>query len=201
MKELFESFPVLVISIIATITGGTAVNKVVQEIKASAPNNEPKVVEVKKLEITPTVLPTLEITPPAELPTTSPNTIQPVGTKNDQNSLFTAATLALHNKPGDCFVAYKGIVYNVSSHPSWASCRHHGTSGGRDITSIFPHSTSYFLTLSKVGTISTSNSSTPTKPSDDDDHEDEKEEEDEDEKHEEEKEDEEEDEIEFEDED
>ncbi|MFZ6021961.1 MAG: cytochrome b5 domain-containing protein [Patescibacteria group bacterium] len=199
MKEFFESFPVLVISIIATITGGTAVNKVVQEIKSTTPNNEQKVVEVKRVETTPSALPTLVVTEPAVNPTATPEVVQPTTPKNGQSATFTAATLALHNKPGDCYVAYKGIVYNVSSHPSWASCRHHGTSGGRDITSIFPHSTSYFLTLSKVGTISTSNATSPTKPSDDS-HDDDSED-NEDEEHEDEREDEDENEVEIEDED
>ena len=66
---------------------------------------------------------------------------------------FTLASLALHNKPGDCYVAYNGVVYNVSKHPSWSSCNHHGIAGGIDITSRFPHSTSYFSTLPKMGTL------------------------------------------------
>lgn len=66
---------------------------------------------------------------------------------------FTLAQLAMHNLPGDCFVAYSGKVYDVSDHNSWTSCRHHGITGGTDITSRFPHPTSYFNSLPVVGTL------------------------------------------------
>jgi len=60
-------------------------------------------------------------------------------------------SLALHNKAGDCYIAYNGVVYNVSNHPSWSGCGHHGIQGGTDITSKFPHSTSYLSSLPVVG--------------------------------------------------
>jgi predicted heme/steroid binding protein len=80
---------------------------------------------------------------------------QSSGSSNSANS-FNSTTLALHNKQGDCYVAYNGTVYNVSNHPSWNNCAHHGITGGRDISSIFPHSTTYFASLPVVGTFSNS---------------------------------------------
>jgi predicted heme/steroid binding protein len=65
---------------------------------------------------------------------------------------FTPQTLALHNTSGDCYVAYQGTVYDVSAHPSWVGCTHHGVSGGVDITSFFPHPTTYFNGLPVKGT-------------------------------------------------
>jgi predicted heme/steroid binding protein len=68
------------------------------------------------------------------------------------NNVFTAETLALHNKPGDSYIAYNGIVYDVSNHPSWATGVHHGMPAGVDITSRFPHPVSYLASLPIVGT-------------------------------------------------
>jgi predicted heme/steroid binding protein len=68
------------------------------------------------------------------------------------NGVFDAAALAQHNKAGNCYIAYSGKVYNVSNHPSWSNCWHHGISGGQDITSRFPHSTSYLASLPIMGT-------------------------------------------------
>jgi len=67
--------------------------------------------------------------------------------------VFDLAALTLHNRPGDCFIAYNGNVYDVSSHPSWLSCTHHGATGGMDITSRFPHAVSYFNSLPLIGTM------------------------------------------------
>lgn len=73
---------------------------------------------------------------------------------------FTLAQLALHNKSGDCFVAYKGTVYDISNTSAWAGCKHHGAVGGTDITSIFPHSTTYFNSLPVVGKLVSSANNT-----------------------------------------
>ena len=67
--------------------------------------------------------------------------------------VFTMTSLALHNTTDDCYVGYDGVVYDVSNNASWADCNHHGITGGIDITSRFPHSTSYFNTLPKVGSL------------------------------------------------
>jgi predicted heme/steroid binding protein len=73
-------------------------------------------------------------------------------TQTTNGTAFDEISLALHNVSGDCFVAYNGTVYDVSSHSSWVGCMHHGISGGRDISSVFPHSTSYFASLPIAGT-------------------------------------------------
>jgi predicted heme/steroid binding protein len=65
---------------------------------------------------------------------------------------FTPQTLATHNTAGNCYVAYNGTVYDVSAHPSWTGCSHHGASGGIDISSFFPHPTTYFNGLPVMGT-------------------------------------------------
>jgi predicted heme/steroid binding protein len=75
-----------------------------------------------------------------------------VGTSVIGGATFDATNLASHNKPGNCYVAYAGKVYDVSNHSSWLSCWHHGIAGGQDITNKFPHSTSYLSTLKIVGT-------------------------------------------------
>lgn len=82
-------------------------------------------------------------------------------TPNTQNSnpvsaaanTFTLVTLAAHNKTNDCFIAYKGKVYNLSNSAAWANCQHHGSRGGVDVTSTFPHAVSYFDSLPVVGTL------------------------------------------------
>lgn len=112
---------------------------------------------------------------------------------------MTLAQLAKHNTSSSCYVAYNGIVYNVSGNIAWSGCTHHGVSGGTDITKSFPHSTSYLSTLPVVGkltksqsTSSGSNTGSTSNRDDDDENENERE-------HEEERENEDEHEFEFED--
>jgi predicted heme/steroid binding protein len=163
-RALITNIPVLVVSVIATVTGGTAVAKVAQELQTQSKVQARQVVELR--DQTPTVTPS--VTPDSTIPAEPTLPPQPTLTQPAQTSgrlavagTFTLATLATHNISGDCFVAYKGIVYDVSAHPSWQSCTHHGTQGGRDITSVFPHSTSYFSTLPKVGTLPNGSTGTP----------------------------------------
>lgn len=68
--------------------------------------------------------------------------------------VFTQTSLATHNKAGNCYIAYKGVVYSVSTHPSWSSCTHHGITGGRDVTNVFPHPLSYMTARPVMGTYS-----------------------------------------------
>lgn len=98
--------------------------------------------EEAKTSTTPTTVAqaVLSISPP----TSSASTLPP-GT-------FTAATLATHNSPNDCYIAHNGNVYDVSHEPAWSGCRHHGAQGGIDITSFFPHPISYLANVPKVGT-------------------------------------------------
>lgn len=69
-------------------------------------------------------------------------------------NVFDQAALAVHNKSGDCYIAHRGIVYDVSNHPSWNGCLHHGRMGGADITAVFPHPLTYLTSLSVVGVYS-----------------------------------------------
>ncbi len=154
IKEIVANIPVVIISIIATITGGTAVTKIAQEIQPALTHAEREIQEIRV--VTPSdVTPTLTVTPSVDPTVTPTTTVLPTiaPTTVVASNVFTTASLASHNKNGNCYVAYNKVVYNVSNHPSWQNCRHHGTSGGRDITSSFPHSTSYFSTLPKVGTL------------------------------------------------
>ncbi|MCL5774890.1 MAG: hypothetical protein M1333_01610 [Patescibacteria group bacterium] len=64
---------------------------------------------------------------------------------------FTLQTLALHNKAGDCYIAYKGTVYDLSGVAAWANCQHHGATGGIDVTALFPHPVSYFNSVPAIG--------------------------------------------------
>ena len=106
--------------------------------------------------------------PIASFPVTNPSSNSSIL----PSAIFTIEGLALHNKPGDCYIGYNGIVYNVSNNPSWLTCNHHGIVGGIDITSRFPHSTSYFNSLPKMGTLiggQTSNGTGGTGEEDDND--------------------------------
>lgn len=67
---------------------------------------------------------------------------------------FTKDSLSLHNKPGDCYIAYNGTIYNVSNHKVWGTCFHGGMKGGIDVTKKFPHPISYFDELPVMGTYS-----------------------------------------------
>ncbi|MEI7579410.1 MAG: cytochrome b5 domain-containing protein [bacterium] len=104
----------------------------------------------------------------------NPNTgnNSPAGT-----ATFDAASLATHNKSGDCYVAYNGIVYSVSSNAQWGGCRHNGITGGQDITSRFPHPTSYLSSLPKVGSFITTNPQQPNPNNNNNDQENEQEQE------------------------
>lgn len=72
---------------------------------------------------------------------------------NSSTKSFTIDQLATYNQNGNCYIAYQNLIYDVSNNSSWIGCRHHGINGGRDITSIFPHSTSYFSTLTVIGNL------------------------------------------------
>jgi len=90
-------------------------------------------------------------TVPAKSTTSSNNTNSGASSGNT----FTLQTLAQHNKSGDCYIAYKGTVYDLSSAASWANCQHHGATGGIDVTSMFPHPVSYFNSVPVAGTLVT----------------------------------------------
>lgn len=88
--------------------------------------------------------------------TVSRNEVSPVGVQpSSGNSVNTIslAELATHNTGENCYIAYNSTVYDVSNHPSWSGCVHHGIRGGTDITSRFPHPTSYLSGLPVIGSI------------------------------------------------
>ena len=80
--------------------------------------------------------------------------------QSNTTKTFTVAELATHNVSGNCYVVYKGTVYDVSNASVWAGCKHHGAVGGKDITSLFPHPTSYFNSLPVVGVMASTTTST-----------------------------------------
>lgn len=77
---------------------------------------------------------------------------------------FTLAELAAHNNANSCYIAHNGTVYDVTNVSSWTNCKHHGATGGIDITASFPHPVSYLNSANKVGLLS-SNSAVTNNPS------------------------------------
>lgn len=71
---------------------------------------------------------------------------------------FTRNELAKYNGQNGqpAYVAFKGIVYDVSNVPQWAGGMHHGEQAGTDVTndiSRSPHGEKVFADLPKVGTL------------------------------------------------
>ncbi len=69
----------------------------------------------------------------------------------NNTTVYTTQTLALHNKGGDCYVAYQGKVYNVSGQSVWNTCNYGGVAGGADVTANFPGAAYYFTSFPQVG--------------------------------------------------
>lgn len=138
--------------LLATISSGYAIHKVIEQKSNDATQNQTNTTEtttdssvslVTNDSQTPTVT-TTEVT-------TSADTGSATLGLTPGTATFTLAELATHNKSGDCYVAYNGTVYDVSNDFSWSGCSHHGISGGQDITSLFPHPTSYLSRIPAVG--------------------------------------------------
>lgn len=171
MTNLFSKILIGIVALTVTTTSTIAVTKVITQSNSPDTNNA---VEINTITPTDPATVSTPPKPPKNSTVASTNTI-------------TLAELKKHNTANSCYVAYKSVVYNVTNHSSWRNCSHHGVSGGRDITSIFPHPTSYFSTLPKVGTLvdasgnptsSKSGTGAVTRTDDDDDHEDDEHEED-----------------------
>lgn len=81
--------------------------------------------------------------------------VSSVSTNNTSSASvsMTLAELATHNTVTSCYVAYNGVVYDVTNNRSWVNCRHHGQTGGIDMTSTFPHTTGYLKGIPVVGTL------------------------------------------------
>jgi predicted heme/steroid binding protein len=182
VKELMQNIPVIVVTGIAAITSGTAVSKIATELNPLLANKGTEIREARTGSVensTDSKLVVNNDSAASAAGSTSVTTASVAKPQVAAGTQFTLATLAQHNQSGDCYVAYKTVVYDVSSNPSWQGCTHHGKSGGSDITAVFPHSTSYFNSLPKAGTLigGSTGGGTTTRTDDDDD--DEHEEEDE----------------------
>lgn len=93
---------------------------------------------------------------------TTNTTSDPTTNTSDQTGqtqkTFTLSQLAAYNgKNGaKAYVAYDGIVYDVSSIGAWDTGTHQGIKAGTDITSAFsnsPHSVSLVKGLPVIGTL------------------------------------------------
>jgi predicted heme/steroid binding protein len=74
----------------------------------------------------------------------------------DGQTTFTQEELAKYNgqNGSKAYVAYKGVVYDVSNVPQWKNGKHNGQKAGTDLTgaiSSSPHGDSVFKTLTVVG--------------------------------------------------
>ena len=79
-------------------------------------------------------------------------------TSTDTLRVFTLDELSQYNgKDGQpAYVAYNGIVYDVSAHPKWEGGSHYGKTAGTDLTNDIPrspHGDSVFKNLPVVGTL------------------------------------------------
>lgn len=74
--------------------------------------------------------------------------------------IMTLDELSKFNGEADskAYVAYKGIIYDITDHPKWDGGKHNGNTAGTDLTneiSKSPHGDSKFSSLEIVGTIAT----------------------------------------------
>jgi predicted heme/steroid binding protein len=79
-------------------------------------------------------------------------------TSASTEKVFTLDELATYNGQNGqpAYVAYKGIVYDVSSIPNWSGGKHNGETAGTDLTneiSKSPHGDKVFADLPVVGTL------------------------------------------------
>ena len=73
-----------------------------------------------------------------------------------EQKTFTLGELSKYNGQNGqpAYIAYKGIVYDVSNVPQWSSGMHHGENAGTDVTddiSKSPHGEKVFADLPQVG--------------------------------------------------
>jgi hypothetical protein len=98
---------------------------------------------------------------PIEEPSATPTTQEPVpedlAPETPSEPQVTSAELATHNKEGDCWIAYKGEVFDVTSylprHPGGVGAikQHCGTSDSFEEAFTDQHGTSKVGTLKKQG--------------------------------------------------
>lgn len=88
----------------------------------------------------------------------TPAATDPADTSADTSHVFTLDELSQYNgKDGQpAYVAYNGVVYDVSNHPTWTGGSHYGKTAGTDLTneiSRSPHGDSVIANLPVVGTL------------------------------------------------
>jgi predicted heme/steroid binding protein len=70
-----------------------------------------------------------------------------------EQKVFTASELSAYdgNNGGPEYIAINGTVYDITSFNLLKNGKHHGVTGGRDVTDIFVHKTSILKRLPVVG--------------------------------------------------
>lgn len=86
-----------------------------------------------------------------------PDQISDTGNTSELQT-FTLDELSKYNGENDtkAYVAYKGLVYDITNHPKWINGKHNGNTAGTDLTDAIgnsPHGDSKFKSLEIVGTI------------------------------------------------
>lgn len=96
---------------------------------------------------------------PSVIHPTSPSPAKtPSSTASAEQKTFTLSELSKFNGQNGqpAYIAYKGIVYDVSNVPQWNGGTHHGENAGVDVTSDIsksPHGETVFADLPQVGTL------------------------------------------------
>lgn len=95
---------------------------------------------------------------PSVIHTASPLPAAASSTSASQQKTFTLDELSKYNGQNGqpAYIAYKGIVYDVSNVPQWKDGTHNGEKAGTDVTndiSKSPHGERVFADLPQVGTL------------------------------------------------
>lgn len=95
---------------------------------------------------------------PSVVHTASPLPATTSGTSTAAQKTFTPDELSKYNGQNGqpAYIAYKGIVYDVSNVPQWQGGTHNGEQAGTDITndiSKSPHGEKVFADLPQIGTL------------------------------------------------
>lgn len=145
LKKVWQSLPIALAVVITATTSAFAFSKIYSDIT----NPGIKLIDVDDVSSNEA---NVDVSPSGSSSLGgSANVNTTANTNANATGGITLAQLSTHNTAGDCYVAYNGTVYNASSHYAWSGCSHFGISGGSDITSRFPHPTSYLSGLPVIG--------------------------------------------------